>query len=142
MPVVTVMLPLDVKALLRVHVAVLAAFPKITEPIVFPDVDKTQLPLVALNDQIMDCPTLCAASKIIDPKAFICPVPTNDPVNPVALSVKHCCGPVTVTVTAPDAASKYTSSALVGTEAPPAPPDVAAHFVPAVASQIAVPPTQ
>ena len=40
------------------------------------------------------------------------------------------------------AALKKTSSAAVGTGAPPAPPDVADHFVPAVPSQFAVPPTQ
>jgi hypothetical protein len=39
-------------------------------------------------------------------------------------------------------ASKKTSSAVVGLDAPPAPPDVVAHLVPAVASQEAVPPTQ
>jgi hypothetical protein len=37
---------------------------------------------------------------------------------------------------------KNTSSADVGTDAPPVPPDVVAHLVPAVLSQFAVPPTQ
>ena len=41
-----------------------------------------------------------------------------------------------------DRLSKKTSSAVVGTLAPPAPPDVVAHLVPAVPSQDAVPPTQ
>jgi len=47
-----------------------------------------------------------------------------------------------VTVPAPELASKNTLSAEVGTEAPPAPPEVVAHLVPAVPSQLAVPPTQ
>ena len=47
-----------------------------------------------------------------------------------------------VTVLAPEAASKNTVSALVGTACPPAPPEVSAHLEPAVASQAAVPPTQ
>ena len=69
-------------------------------------------------------------------------VPANVPVNPVKFN--DCAGLATVTVTVPepDAASKNTSSVLVGTAAPPAPPDVVAHFVPAIASHDAVPPTQ
>ncbi len=38
--------------------------------------------------------------------------------------------------------SKNTSSAAVGTAAPPTPPEVVAHLVPAVVSHVAVPPTQ
>ena len=38
--------------------------------------------------------------------------------------------------------SKKTSSAAVGTAAPPSPPEVLAYLVPAVASHVAVPPTQ
>jgi len=47
-----------------------------------------------------------------------------------------------VTVPEPELASKKTLSAEVGTDAPPAPPEVADHLVPAVPSQFAVPPTQ
>jgi hypothetical protein len=47
-----------------------------------------------------------------------------------------------VTVLAPEAALKKTISAAVGTETPPAPPEVADHLVPAVASHVAFPPTQ
>ena len=64
------------------------------------------------------------------------------PVNPVQVKSKQVAVAEIVTVTAPDAASKNTLSALVGTACPPAPPDVSAHLVPAVASHEAVPPTQ
>lgn len=65
------------------------------------------------------------------------------PVNPVQSRDLHreTAVPV-VTVTAPDSAVKNTRSPASGAEAPPAPPSVAAHFAPAVASQVAVPPTQ
>lgn len=70
-------------------------------------------------------------------------VPVMVPVNPVQLMDFAPVLPVAmVTVFTPDAESKNTSSADVGTEAPPAPPDVVAHLVPAVPSQFAVPPTQ
>jgi hypothetical protein len=68
----------------------------------------------------------------------ICKVPVN-PVKSRLLQVgldKHC------TVTAPEAASMKTSSADVGTAAPPAPPDVVAHFEAAVVFHTSVPPTQ
>lgn len=48
--------------------------------------------------------------------------------------------PDVVTVHVPEPASKNTLSDDVGTAAPPAPPEVVAHFVPAVPSQVAVPP--
>jgi hypothetical protein len=66
------------------------------------------------------------------------------PVKPVRLSERQLqtVVPDTVNVTAPEAASKNTSSAAVGTAEPPPPPEVVAHLVPAVASQVAVPPTQ
>ena len=69
-------------------------------------------------------------------------VPVSVPVNPVQLTDLAFRKPVTVTVTAPEAALKNTSSAAVGTACPPAPPEVSAHLVPAVKSQLAVPPTQ
>jgi hypothetical protein len=64
------------------------------------------------------------------------------PVKPVQ-SIERATMPVdTVTVFAPLAASKKTSSAAVGTAAPLAPPDVVAHLPVAVAFQVLVPPTQ
>lgn len=68
--------------------------------------------------------------------------PPMVPVKPVVLSERHNLTVDTDTATAPEAASKNTSSAEVGTAAPPAPPEVVAHFVPAVASHAAEPPTQ
>lgn len=47
-----------------------------------------------------------------------------------------------VTVTAPDAASKNTSSDAPGTDDPPAPPEVVDHLEPAELFQVFVPPTQ
>lgn len=76
------------------------------------------------------------------PTKLMFPVPANVPVNPVQVIERQLTEMDTVTVTEPEAASKNTSSALVGTDAPPAPPDVVAHLVPAVPSQLAVPPTQ
>jgi hypothetical protein len=70
-------------------------------------------------------------------------VPFIVPVNPVQLIDRApVLAPKSVQVMAPEAASKNTSSALVGTDAPPAPPDVVAHLVPAVVFQLLVPPTQ
>lgn len=64
------------------------------------------------------------------------------PVNPVQLIDLAPVLPDEIVQVPLDAASKNTSSALVGTEAPPAPPDVVAHLVLAVPFQFAVPPTQ
>jgi hypothetical protein len=77
------------------------------------------------------------------PSIFMVLAPEKVPVNPVKFRFKQ--APVTpeiVTVTAPEAAVKNTLSALVGTAAPPAPPSVVAHFVPAVVFHVLVPPTQ
>lgn len=64
------------------------------------------------------------------------------PVKPVSVRLAQGRAEAMVTVTVPELASKNTLSADVGTDCPPAPPDVAAHLVPAVASQMADPPTQ
>jgi hypothetical protein len=67
----------------------------------------------------------------------------NVPVNPVKFrDLQTTLAVVFVTVTAPEAPSKNTSSEAVGTAEPPPPPDVVAHLEPAVESQLAVPPTQ
>ena len=77
------------------------------------------------------------------PATEIAAVPVIVPVNPVQLIDLAPVLPVAIVqVTAPEAASKNTSSADVGTDAPPPAPDVVAHLVPAVPSQLAVPPTQ
>jgi hypothetical protein len=80
------------------------------------------------------------ADMVSDPKIVKDPDPANVPVNPVKVMFLQI---AEETVQVPvEAASKKTSSALVGTVSPPGPPDVADHLVPAVPSQFAVPPTQ
>jgi hypothetical protein len=74
---------------------------------------------------------------------FIAVEPAKIPVKPVKFKLKQFATAVaTVTVPEPDAAVKNTLSDDVGTDAPPVPPEVVAHLVPAVASHDAVPPTQ
>lgn len=63
------------------------------------------------------------------------------PVNPVQLIDRATVEFDKVTVPV-ERLVKKTSSAAVGTDAPPAPPEVVAHLVPAVASHVADPPTQ
>jgi hypothetical protein len=82
-------------------------------------------------------------TSVMLPETVIAAVPDSVPVNPVQLIDLAPVLPVAIAqLMAPDAASKNTSSALVGIAAPPAPPDVVAHLVPAVAFHEAVPPTQ
>jgi hypothetical protein len=77
------------------------------------------------------------------PETVMVAVPDNCPVNPVQLIDLAPVLPVAIPqLMAPDAASKNTSSALVGMDAPPAPPDVVAHLVPTTLFHEAVPPTQ
>jgi hypothetical protein len=63
-------------------------------------------------------------------------------VNPVQLMDLAPVLPVLMVQVPVEAASKNTSSAEVGTLAPPSPPEPVAHLVPAVPSHAAVPPTQ
>lgn len=71
-------------------------------------------------------------------------VPPKFSTAPVALIVKEFMLTATdvVTVGVPDRESIVTSSALVGTDAPPAPPDVADQLVVVAASHVPDPPTQ
>lgn len=82
------------------------------------------------------------APAVPSPTFKVAPLTVKPPVKPVQFSERHVLVPETVTVLAPEEASKNTSSAAVGTAAPPAPPEVVAHLLPAVPSQVAVPPTQ
>jgi len=83
------------------------------------------------------------ATSIMLPDTVIVALTVKFPVNPVQLIDLAPVFPAEiVTVFAPEVASKYTSSADVGTAAPVAPPTVAAHLLPAVPSQAAVPPRQ
>jgi hypothetical protein len=71
------------------------------------------------------------------------PEPVKFPVNPVQVTDFAPVFPAEiVTVLAPELALKKTSSAVVGMAAPPVPPEVVDHLVPAVPSHAAVPPTQ
>ncbi len=83
-----------------------------------------------------------AETSVTLPATVIAAVPVRVPANPVQLMLRAPVLPVAIVQVPLDEPSKNTSSAVVGTEAPPAPPDVAAHLVPAVPSQLAVPPTQ
>lgn len=76
------------------------------------------------------------------PDTVIAAVPAKVPVNPVQLMDSAPVFPVAMVQVPVDRLVKNTASADVGTLAPPAPPDVVAHLVPAVPSQFAVPPTQ
>jgi hypothetical protein len=58
------------------------------------------------------------------------------------VSVRACAIYPKVIVTAPDAASKNTLSAVVGTDWPPAPPEVLDQLAVFDASQVPDPPTQ
>jgi hypothetical protein len=83
-----------------------------------------------------------AAPSVRLPVAVITFVPAKVPVNPAKdRFFADTLAPV-VTVTAPEAASKYTSSLVVGTAAPPPPPEVVDHFKSAVPFHVSVPPTQ
>jgi hypothetical protein len=69
-------------------------------------------------------------------------VPVIVPVCPVQLILNAPVLPVEIVQVPVDAAVKNTASAKLGTDAPPAPPEVVDHLVPAVPSHAAVPPTQ
>lgn len=106
-------------------------------PKVFPALVMVQVPEIVT---VPVCANVIPAAKVMLPKLVNTPDPVIDPVNPVQFKLLQV---ALVIVQVPvEAASKKTSSALVGTLAPPAPPDVVAHLVPAVPSQFAVPPTQ
>jgi len=109
-------------------------------PIVFPAVVSVA---VAFSVSVPLYVTVIPATSVTLPDTVIAAVPARVPVNPVQLMDNAPVLPVEmVTVLAPDSAVKNTASADVGTLAPPAPPSVVAHLVPAVPSQAAVPPTQ
>lgn len=82
------------------------------------------------------------ATSVTLPDTVMAAVPANVPVNPVQVMDCAPVFPVEMVQVPVDRFVKNTASADVGTLAPPAPPDVVAHLVPAVPSQFAVPPTQ
>lgn len=86
--------------------------------------------------------TVIPAAKVTLPDTVMAVLPAKVPVNPVQLMDLAPVLPVAMVQVPVDRLVKNTSSADVGTLAPPAPPDVVDHLVPAVPSQFAVPPTQ
>lgn len=135
---VIVIVPEDVSA--SPNVTVMPDPLIVTGPSVFPAV--VNVPVLA-NVSVPLYVTVIPATSVTLPDTVMAALPANVPVNPVQVMD---CAPVLpvemVTVLAPDSAVKNTASADVGTLAPPAPPSVVAHLVPAVPSQAAVPPTQ
>lgn len=143
-PLLTVNVPVTVKASCKVLVAVpAAAAPKITLLLnVFPPLVTVKDPEAAGKDVTPEKLQVIPATSVQLPLMASVFDPVMVPVNPVHVRFRQLAAAVIVTVTVPEAAVKNTLSTLVGTVCPPAPPDVAAHLVPAVASQFAVPPTQ
>ena len=118
-------------------------FPNVNiELIVFPLEVITYDPLFGVKNKFPVCVHPMPEAMVRLPAILILRAPPKMPVKPVKFKLRAALAAETVTVTAPELASKNTSSALVGTVSPPGPPDVAAHLVPAVPSQLAVPPTQ
>lgn len=76
------------------------------------------------------------------PETVMSAVPVIVPVKPVQLMLNAPVLPAEIVQVPVDRFVKNTSSEKLGTDAPPAPPEVVAHLVPAVPSQAAVPPTQ
>jgi hypothetical protein len=89
------------------------------------------------------CVQVMPVTSVMLPATVIAVLPAIVPVKPVQLIDFAPVLPVEmVQVTVPDAESKNTSSLVVGIDSPPAPPDVAAHFVPTTLFHVVVPPTQ
>jgi len=112
----------------------------ITEVIDLPLVVNVQIPAMF---KLSECVQVIPEDAVTFPSLTVTESsPANVPVNPVKFKLLQSCGTLTVQVTDPLAASKNTSSADVGLEAPPEPPEDEDHLVPDVPSQLAVPPTQ
>lgn len=88
------------------------------------------------------CVKVMPAESVTLPDTVILALPVKVPENPVQLIDFAPALPIAMEQVPVDAESKNTSSADVGTLAPPAPPEVVAHLVPASLFQLAVPPTQ
>jgi hypothetical protein len=99
-------------------------------------------PDVAWNNMFPVPLHVIAEDRVRLPKIPTETLPAIVPVNPVKFKSLQVPPPAAIVQVPVDRLVKKTLSEAVGTEAPPAPPDVVAHLVPAVASQLAVPPTQ
>jgi hypothetical protein len=130
--------PVAVIALPRVTVMpaplIMTSSPKVFPPLV-------RVP-VAVNVTAPVWLNVIPATSVMLPATLMAAVPASVPVNPVQLIDLAPVLPVAMVQVPVDRFEKNTSSALVGTDTPPAPPDVADHLEPAVPSQLAVPPTQ
>jgi hypothetical protein len=139
-PAVTVKEEADPSVNASPSVTVIPAPFIIVWPIVLPALINVPVPV---NVKLPVCVNVIPATSVMLPATVIFVLPANVPVKPVQLiDFAPVLPEAIVQVTAPDVASKNTSSADVGTLAPPAPPTVEAHLVPAVPSQDAVPPRQ
>ncbi len=83
--------------------------------------------------------------KVTEPDVLVptvrVPLPVSVPLKPVKLMERQT-APVPMVIVPTEGAVKKTSSAAVGTDWPPVPPELAAHLTPAVVSQVPVLPTQ
>jgi hypothetical protein len=136
-PCVTSILPLDVSAL--PNVTVMPEPLTVSGPIVLPAVISV---LVALNVNVPLYVTVIPATSVTLPETVMAALPVIVPVNPVQSIDNAPVLPAEIVQVPVDRSVKNTASALVGTDAPPPPPDVVDHLVPAVPSHAAVPPTQ
>ena len=97
---------------------------------------------VPVNVTVPVCVKVMPETSVTLPATVILEVPEIVPVKPVQLIDFAPVLPEVIVQVPLDVASKNTSSAVVGTDAPVGPPAVAAHLEPAVPSQFAVPPRQ
>jgi hypothetical protein len=94
-----------------------------------------------LISPVADQVVLATIVKLVE--QLIVPVDVNvNALEPVVFRLRQLSAPVNVTVPVPERLSNITSSAIVGTDAPPAPPEVADQFVVDVVFQVPVPPRQ
>ena len=84
------------------------------------------------------------ADRVMLPETVMVPVDAIVQVEPVVVKLKQglVVPATTVIVGEPESTLIITSSAAVGTDAPPAPPEVSDQFVVVVASQLPLPPRQ
>jgi hypothetical protein len=122
-----------------VHVAVLAAVPKVTLPNTLPPVVHVTVPDVAENTMVEDVVlpnvsvivetvvrTVPATVSVTEAGILSVPVKFEEP-PPEQSRFRTLWLALTVTVIAPDAALRIAESPTPGTPAPPAPPEVEAH---------------
>jgi hypothetical protein len=143
-PLVSVIVVLLEKASCKVHVAVETALgPKESKDVIDLPFDVIVYEPELAGNVIVDiCVQVIPDARVKLPLTLTLFEPANVPVYPVKFKLRQLPVAVTVTVPAPELESKNTSSADVGTLAPPVPPELADQFVVVVVSQLPVPPTQ